>query len=80
MYNTGLQVLGVLLERAAGQPLPELLDERVCGPLGMVDTGFHVPPAAIGPVDHGVRPDRATGARAARPGRRGELVGRRRRR
>ena len=47
MYNTGLQVAGVLLERATGRPLPELLAERVCGPLGMVDTGFHVPPAAI---------------------------------
>ena len=48
MYNTGLQVLGVLLARAAGRPLPTLLGERVLGPLGMVDTGFHVPPGSIG--------------------------------
>jgi CubicO group peptidase (beta-lactamase class C family) len=48
MYNTGLQVAGVLLERAAGQPLPALLDARVCAPLGMVDTGFHVPAASLG--------------------------------
>jgi CubicO group peptidase (beta-lactamase class C family) len=48
MYNTGLQVLGVLLARAAGRPLPALLGERVLGPLGMVDTGFHVPPGSIG--------------------------------
>jgi len=48
MYNTGLQVLGVLLARAAGRPLPALLGERVLGPLGMVDTGFHVPLGSIG--------------------------------
>jgi len=44
LYNTGAQVLGVLASRAAGRPLPELLAERVLGPLGMTDTGFHVPP------------------------------------
>ena len=42
MYSTGADVLGVLLARAAGQPFPELLHERVLGPLGMRDTGFHV--------------------------------------
>ena len=48
MYNTGLQVAGVLLERAAGQPLPALLHAHVCRPLGMVDTGFHVPAGSVG--------------------------------
>ena len=47
-YNTGSDILGVLLARAADQPLPELLAERVCAPLGMVDTGFSVPPASLG--------------------------------
>ena len=42
-YNTGAQVLGVLLERAADQPLRELLAERLCEPLGMADTDFFVP-------------------------------------
>jgi CubicO group peptidase (beta-lactamase class C family) len=40
LYNTGADVLGVLVARAAGQPLDELLSTRVFGPLGMVDTGF----------------------------------------
>jgi CubicO group peptidase (beta-lactamase class C family) len=40
LYNTGSDVLGVLIERAAGQPLEVLLRERVFEPLGMVDTGF----------------------------------------
>nr|WP_304438212.1 serine hydrolase domain-containing protein [Cellulomonas sp. Root137] len=48
LYNTGAQVLGVLVARAAGRPLPELLAERLLDPLGMVDTGFHVPPDRLG--------------------------------
>jgi CubicO group peptidase (beta-lactamase class C family) len=43
LYNTGSDVLGVLIARAAGQPLDAFLNERVFAPLGMVDTGFHVP-------------------------------------
>lgn len=41
-YNTGAQVLGVLIERAAGRPLETFLEERLFGPLGMTDTAFHV--------------------------------------
>jgi CubicO group peptidase (beta-lactamase class C family) len=40
MYNTGAQVLGVLVARAAGQPFSEVLKTRIFGPLGMRDTGF----------------------------------------
>lgn len=40
LYNTGADVLGVLIARAAGRPLDEVLRERVLDPLGMVDTGF----------------------------------------
>jgi CubicO group peptidase (beta-lactamase class C family) len=43
MYNTGMHVTGVLLERAAGTGLEELLRQRLFEPLGMVDTGFSVP-------------------------------------
>jgi CubicO group peptidase (beta-lactamase class C family) len=49
-YNTGSDILGVLLARAADRPLPELLAERVFEPLGMVDTGFFVPSASRGRV------------------------------
>lgn len=42
LYNNGADVLGVLIARAARQPLDELLRERVFTPLGMVDTGFSV--------------------------------------
>jgi CubicO group peptidase (beta-lactamase class C family) len=40
MYNTGAQVLSVLLARAAGQPFGEVLRSRIFEPLGMADTGF----------------------------------------
>lgn len=40
LYNTGSDVLGVLIQRAAGQRLEELLRARLFEPLGMVDTGF----------------------------------------
>ncbi|SNS28880.1 CubicO group peptidase, beta-lactamase class C family [Geodermatophilus pulveris] len=52
LYHTGASVLGVLVARAAGRPLPEVLAERVLDPLGMADTGFGVPPharARLGP-------------------------------
>jgi CubicO group peptidase (beta-lactamase class C family) len=42
-YNTGAQVLGIVLERASGQPLEAVLRARVFEPLGMVDTSFSVP-------------------------------------
>jgi CubicO group peptidase (beta-lactamase class C family) len=40
LYNTGADVLGVLVARAAGEPLEEFLRTRLFEPLGMVDTGF----------------------------------------
>jgi CubicO group peptidase (beta-lactamase class C family) len=40
LYNTGSDVLGVLVARAAGLPLEKFLAERVFAPLGMVDTAF----------------------------------------
>jgi CubicO group peptidase (beta-lactamase class C family) len=40
LYDTGMNLLGVLLSRATGRPLSELVAERITGPLGMADTGF----------------------------------------
>ena len=40
MYNTGASVLGVLLARAAGQPIAEVMRTRVFEPLAMTDTAF----------------------------------------
>jgi CubicO group peptidase (beta-lactamase class C family) len=44
-YGFGLDVLGVLLERVTHQTLGALLAKRLWEPLGMMDTGFLIPPA-----------------------------------
>jgi CubicO group peptidase (beta-lactamase class C family) len=62
MYNTGSCVLSVLIARAAGQPFDAFLAERVFGPLGMVDTGFHVPAARRDRFTAVYNADPATGA------------------
>ncbi|MEU2025431.1 serine hydrolase domain-containing protein [Streptomyces sp. NPDC016469] len=48
LYNTCSDILGVLIARVAGQPLPEFLAERIFAPLGMSDTGFAVPAEKLG--------------------------------
>ncbi|HEX7037047.1 MAG TPA: serine hydrolase domain-containing protein [Pseudomonadales bacterium] len=42
-YSVATDVLAHVLERATERPLDELLDEHLLRPLGMEDTGFHVP-------------------------------------
>ena len=44
-YGHSTDVLGAVLEVAAGKPLDELLRERIFDPLGMDDTSFYVPAA-----------------------------------
>jgi len=45
-YNAPALVLGVLVARAAGQPLADFFAERIFAPLGMAQTGFHLAAAA----------------------------------
>jgi CubicO group peptidase (beta-lactamase class C family) len=42
MYDTAAIVTGILIARATGLSFGEALRERICGPLGMKDTGFFV--------------------------------------
>ncbi len=44
IYNTSTYVQGVLIFRVTGRPLSKQLAERIFDPLGMIDTGFYVPP------------------------------------
>lgn len=77
MYNTGSDVLGVLIARASGEPLETFLRERIFDPLGMTDTGFSVPAGKTDrfvtgyevepPGDSLVIFDRAEGGQWSRP-------------
>jgi CubicO group peptidase (beta-lactamase class C family) len=42
-YNTAFDILGVLVARAGGRPLPDLMATRILDPLGMTETGFAFP-------------------------------------
>lgn len=42
-YSMATDVLGAVIERVEGRPFAQVLQERIFGPLGMVDTGFKVP-------------------------------------
>ena len=43
-YSRATDLLGALIEVVSGQTLGAFLQEHIIGPLGMVDTGFVVPP------------------------------------
>src|ERR1700738_2997864 len=43
LYNSGTEILGVLIARVAGTTLGRFLSERIFEPLGMLDTAFSVP-------------------------------------
>ncbi len=42
-YSVATDVVGYLVEKISGQPFDEFLQQRIFDPLGMNDTGFHVP-------------------------------------
>lgn len=65
LYHTCSDILGVLIARASGRPLPEFLAERLFEPLGMVDTGFAVPAAKLDRFTSLYRPDEAGGLELA---------------
>src|ERR1700744_5054536 len=44
-YSRSTDVLGRLVEVISGKPLGAFLAERILAPLGMTDSGFHVPEA-----------------------------------
>jgi CubicO group peptidase (beta-lactamase class C family) len=46
-YSIAMAVLGRVVEVASDMPYERFLQERLFGPLEMVDTGFHVPPEKL---------------------------------
>ncbi|WP_329430255.1 beta-lactamase family protein [Streptosporangium sp. NBC_01495] len=61
LYNVGDDVLGVLVARVTGQSFETFLRERIFDPLGMTDTGFHVPADKIDRLPPLYAPDPQTG-------------------
>lgn len=43
-YSVATDVLGYLVGKISGMPFEQFLKQRIFDPLGMIDTGFHVPP------------------------------------
>ena len=62
MYNTGSDVLGVLIARASGQTLETFLRQRLFEPLGMKDTGFSVPATTLDRLATSYQTNPETGA------------------
>jgi CubicO group peptidase (beta-lactamase class C family) len=60
-YSVSNDVLGLLVEAVAGQPLAQFLSARLFTPLGMVDTGFIVPPDKVKRYAHALPNDPETG-------------------
>ncbi len=61
-YSRSTDVLGRLVEVISGQTLGAFLKERILGPLGMVDTGFHVPEGDLPRLAGGHAKDPDSGA------------------
>ncbi|WP_369359980.1 serine hydrolase domain-containing protein [Streptomyces sp. cg2] len=60
-YQISNDVLGVLVARVTGQSFEAFLRERIFDPLGMKDTGFHVPADKIDRLPTSYVPDPQTG-------------------
>lgn len=76
LYHMGAEILGVLVGRASGKPLGQILRERIFEPLGMKDTGFRVPEAEIDRFTTCYRSDPSTGAIVVHDEARGGLLAR----
>jgi CubicO group peptidase (beta-lactamase class C family) len=61
-YHIGNDLLGVLVARVTGQSFEAFLRERVFDPMGMKDTGFHVPADKIDRLPTLYAPDPRTGS------------------
>jgi CubicO group peptidase (beta-lactamase class C family) len=76
MYNTGSDVLGILISRATGRSFGEFLAERIFDPLGMRDSGFWVPPAKIDRLPTAYTPGEKSGELAVQDDSAGGLFSR----
>jgi len=57
-YSLSIDVLGYLVQVVSGQPFDAFLQERILGPLGMVDTAFDVPESKLDRFAVNYQPDK----------------------
>ena len=43
VYSVSMDIQGYIVEKLSGQSLPDFMQQRIFGPLGMKDSGFYVP-------------------------------------
>jgi CubicO group peptidase (beta-lactamase class C family) len=60
-YSLSVDVLGYLVQVVLGQPFDAFVQERILGPLGMVDTAFDVPESKLDRFAVNYRPDEEKG-------------------
>jgi CubicO group peptidase (beta-lactamase class C family) len=63
LYHMSAEILGVLISRISGVSLDRFLRERIFEPLGMTDTGFHVPETGLDRLPACYGTDPVTGTR-----------------
>ncbi len=66
-YSISTDLLGYIVQVASGQPFEDFLQCRVFDPLGMVDTGFWVPPEKAGRLAALYQPAAEGGLKAFQP-------------
>ncbi len=66
-YSIATDILGYVIQLAAGQPFEDFLQERIFDPLGMEDTGFWVPPQKADRLAAVYGPAKDGGLRAVEP-------------
>jgi CubicO group peptidase (beta-lactamase class C family) len=68
-YGLSIDVIGLVVEALSGQRLGAFLQQRLFGPLGMVDTTFQVPPDKVARLARPLPRDPDTGAPQSVPDR-----------
>jgi CubicO group peptidase (beta-lactamase class C family) len=68
-YGLSIDVIGLVVEALSGQSLGAFLQQRLFGPLGMVDTGFQVPANKVARLARPLPRDPDTGAAQTVPDR-----------
>lgn len=48
VYSLSVDIQGYIVQKLSGMPLADFMQQRIFGPIGMVDTGFYVPKAKWG--------------------------------